>query len=305
MLEPKTNEEQTPAVFDARVEKDYSPKTIGSWLMLLWKGALIGVGAILPGISGGVLCVVFGIYQPMMELLSHPLKSLPKYYKLFIPVILGWAAGFVGLSGLIAELAAKDATVVTSLFIGLIAGMLPSLFKEGARDGRSRSTWTALIVSTAALLAFFLTLKFGAALELTPSIGWFLFCGVLWGVSLIVPGMSSSSVLLFLGLYYPMSKGIAELDMAVVIPFLIGIGVTVLLLARGVNNLFEKHYGVAFHCIIGFVIASTIPIIPYEFKSVGEFLLSLLCAVAGFFIAFYMDKLSARLGSRANTEQLS
>ena len=44
------------------------------------QGAIIGVGAILPGVSGGVLCVAFGIYEPMMELLSHPFKALKKNY---------------------------------------------------------------------------------------------------------------------------------------------------------------------------------------------------------------------------------
>ena len=56
------------------------------------QGAIVGAGAILPGISGGVLCVSFGIYQPMMALLSHPVKSFKKYYSLFIPFLIGWIA---------------------------------------------------------------------------------------------------------------------------------------------------------------------------------------------------------------------
>ena len=53
------------------------------------QGAVVGVGAILPGVSGGVLCVAFGIYEPMMAMLTHPVKSFKKYYKLFIPFIIG------------------------------------------------------------------------------------------------------------------------------------------------------------------------------------------------------------------------
>jgi putative membrane protein len=52
---------------------------LGTCLLLVLSGILIGGGAILPGISGGVLCVIFGIYRPMMELLSHPKRALPKY----------------------------------------------------------------------------------------------------------------------------------------------------------------------------------------------------------------------------------
>ena len=42
------------------------------WVLRVLQGMLVGVGAVLPGISGGVLCVVFGIYKPVMELLSNP-----------------------------------------------------------------------------------------------------------------------------------------------------------------------------------------------------------------------------------------
>ena len=62
------------------------------WLLRLLQGAIIGAGAVLPGISGGVLCVIFGIYQPMMELLAHPFKMFKKYYMMFIPILLGVAA---------------------------------------------------------------------------------------------------------------------------------------------------------------------------------------------------------------------
>lgn len=276
-------------------ERDYTPKTLSKWIALFFEGMVIGVGAILPGVSGGVLCVVFGIYPPMMELLAHPIKSIPKYYKLFIPVILGWVVGFLALAGVIADLAAKNEVLVTSLFIGLIVGMFPSLFREGAREGRTKGCWAALILSTLSLLTLFFVLKYGTGISVTPNIGWFLFCGAFWGISLIVPGMSSSSVLMFLGLYYPMSAGIAKLDPAVLIPFLIGIIVTVLLLARGVNTLFKRYYGIAFHCIIGFVIASTVPIVPTAFSSALELVFALLLGIAGFFIAFFMDRFGDRI----------
>ena len=68
-------------------------------LLLLLQGALTGAGAILPGISGGLLCAAFGIYEPMMELLSHPRRAFKKHYRLFLPFLAGWAAGFVLLAG--------------------------------------------------------------------------------------------------------------------------------------------------------------------------------------------------------------
>ena len=256
------------------------------------QGAIIGAGAILPGISGGVLGVAFGIYQPMMAVLAKPFQNLKLYWRMFIPIFIGWAAGFLGLAGVIAKLLDINAAVIVSLFVGLIAGTFPSLFREGAKEGRTKGMWVALAISTIALLAFFYFLKSGQQAAVTPSFGWYIFCGVLWGISLIVPGMSSSSILLFLGLYQPMSAGIAALDINVLAPFAIGIISTVILLARVVNHLFEKHYGIAFYCVIGFVIASTIPIIPLSFTGVGEALLCVVAAAAGFVGSFLMDRWS-------------
>ena len=154
--------------------------------------------------------------------------------------------------------------------------------------------WVALTISSAVLLAFFYALKFSTQTTVTPSFGWYIFCGVLWGFSLIIPGMSSSSTLLFLGLYQPMSEGIAALNWHVLLPFAIGMIGTVLLLARLVNQLFERHYGIAFFCVIGFVIASTIPIIPTAFAGVGEALLSILAVVVGFFASYYLERVGGK-----------
>ena len=267
---------------------------VRKFIVLVVQGAIIGAGAILPGISGGVLCVAFGIYQPMMAILAKPFKNIPRYWRMFIPILIGWIAGFIGLAKVISDLLEVNSAVVTSLFIGLIAGTFPSLFKEGAKNGRTKGMWAALFISTAALLAFFYVLKYGSHMAVTPSFGWYVFCGVLWGISLIVPGMSSSSVLLMLGLYKPMSAGIAALDIAVLGPFAIGIIGTVVLLARLVNGLFDKHYGIAFYCVIGFVIASTIPIIPLKFTGFGEALVCIAVAGAGFAGSLLMDRWSAK-----------
>lgn len=277
--------------------QDASPIGLGQvkqFIVRVIQGAVIGAGAILPGISGGVLAVAFGIYQPMMAVLAKPVQNVKIYWKMFIPITIGWAIGFLGLAGVIAKLLSVNATVVVSLFIGLILGTFPSLFREGSQKGRTKGMWVALAISSAVLLAFFYTLKFSTQTTVTPSFGWYIFCGVLWGFSLIIPGMSSSSTLLFLGLYQPMSEGIATLNWQVLLPFAIGMIGTVLLLARLVNQLFERHYGIAFFCVIGFVIASTIPIIPTAFAGVGEALLSILAVVVGFFASYYLERVGGK-----------
>ena len=100
------------------------------WLRDLLCGALIGAGAILPGVSGGVLAVVFDVYRPMMETLAHPGRGIRKYWHIFLPLGIGWAVGFLGLAkGISVAYALSDAATVW-LFIGLIAGTFPALWRE-------------------------------------------------------------------------------------------------------------------------------------------------------------------------------
>ncbi len=297
------SEEQNPAQENPAAKKQNKGLLqVRTFVVRVIQGAIIGAGAILPGISGGVLGVAFGIYQPMMAVLAKPLQNFKLYWRMFIPIATGWAAGFLGLAGLIAQLLSVNAAVVVSLFVGLILGTFPSLFREGARDGRTKGMWIALAVSTALLLAFFYLLKGGVQTTVSPSFGWFVFCGVLWGISLIVPGMSSSSLLIFLGLYQPMTAGIAAFDVSVLGPFAIGIIATIILLARLVNHLFEKHYGIAFYCVIGFVIASTIPIIPVSFAGIGEAALCVVALAGGFAGSFLMDRWSEKLPQEQKKE---
>lgn len=225
----------------------------------------------------------------MMNLLAHPIKTLKIHYALFIPVIIGCAVGFFGLAKVVEWMFASESRITVCLFIGLIVGMLPSLFKDAGIHGRTKASWASLVISFLVLFAFLSLLGTKSDLTIAPNIFWYFFCGVVWGMSLIVPGMSSSSILIFLGLYQPMTSGIANLDFAVLIPLFIGILTTAGLLARLVQRLFDRHHSIMSHIVLGVVIASTVVIIPFQFAGTSEFLFCLLSAVVGFFLAWGLD----------------
>lgn len=260
------------------------------WLILLLQGAIIGTGAILPGVSGGVLCVAFGIYEPMMALFEHPVHSLKKYYGLFVPIIVGGLIGFVFLAKAVEIFFSAYAAIAMALFSGLICGTLPGLFQSSV-ERYSTKGWTGFIVTMALAYVFFSIMKEGMGNSIAPNAGWYLFCGIIWGLSMIVSGLSSSSLLLFMGLYQPMAAGIGSLDMAVLIPLGIGFVLTVLSLARVMNRLLANHYAIVAKIILGFVIASIIMILPTSFAGVTDIFISFLAFVVGFWFARWMDQL--------------
>lgn len=208
----------------------FSLKTV---LLRLVQGFIIGAGGILPGISGGVLSVIFGIYRPVMEVLAHPLNGLRRHLSLLLPVGAGAILGFLCGGGLILVLFDRSEKLATCLFIGLILGTLPSLWAEAGAQGRGRGAYLSCAASFLALSAVLLYAQYGAFYTMRPGFLGFLFCGLLWGLSLIVPGMTSSSILMAVGLFTPMAEGFARLDMAVILPWLLGMALIVLTLARG------------------------------------------------------------------------
>ena len=269
---------------------------VGEIIMRLIHGSIIGLGAVLPRISGGVLCVVFGVYKPIMELLSHPFKAIKKYAKLLIPIVIGIGIVFLAISKLLGFLLNKYPDPSVCLFVGLIAGMLPSLFREAGEKGRSKGSFISLGICFVVVLALLLGLN-AIHVTIVPNFGWYLFCGFCIALSVIAPGMSFSTLLMPLGLYTPLVEGIGNLDFSVLIPAGIGALITVILLAKAIDTLMNRHYSIAFHGIIGIVIAATIVIIPFKSFTVGikEAVINIVCIAAGIIIALVLDKFNSKV----------
>ena len=257
-------------------------------VLLFFQGVLIGTGAILPGISGGVLCVAFGIYEPMMAFLSHPISSFKKNYKFLITIILGGGVGFILLAKIVESFLAFSAVAAMFLFCGLICGTVPELMRKSAQAG-SEKGWAFFIIALIGSYIFFNVLDDGVTGNIQPGFWWYVFCGAIWGLCMVVPGLSSSSILLFMGLYQPMAKGIGDLDPYVLVPLLLGFFVTIAITARIMNMLIEKYYGIVSKVILGFVISSVLMIAPTMFEGPMQVVTGLVCFTAGFVIAMWMD----------------
>ena len=257
-------------------------------------GILIGAGAILPGVSGGVLAVAFDLYRPFMEMLTHPKRALPKYWRLIPALGLGGLIGFFGFAKGISAALNVSAAVTTWAFIGLIVGTVPSLYREAGKEGRSRASWVSLFLCAGAIFAGLFYVSRVLSVHLEPSFWSFTLCGALFGLGIVVPGLATSSVLMALDLYQPIVRGLSEMNLSVLLSTLPGMALTVLLLARLVNWVFQKHYSVAFHGILGVVIASTMVIVPVEYAGAGEVVLSAVCAAVSFLLAFSLSGLDRR-----------
>lgn len=260
------------------------------------QGALIGLGVVLPGISGGVLSVVFGVYRPIMELLSDPVHKWRIRLPGLFPYMIGSAAGFFGVANLLSYILETYPEPSVCVFVGLIVGMLPSLWREAGEQGRTVENVILSCVTLVAMISLLFWLQ-NSQNTVEPGFFSFLFCGFAFALSVIAPGMSFSTILMPLGLYTPFVEGIGHMRPEVLLPGVAGCVVTFICLAKLVNRLFERHYAVMFHGILGIVGAATVMTVPW-----GSFATSadaasrnLFCMAAGIVAAILLDFMNEQL----------
>ncbi len=282
-------------------------------------GAFIGIGAILPGLSGGVMCVVFGVYQPLMETLASPFKGVKKYWKMLLPILIGLAIGFVGFAGILDVLLENYPLPMQAAFVGLILGTFPALWKEAGEEKRTGGSWVTIILSFVLMFLIFAILgskgdeptqiaKLVGSIfpigniSIKPNFFWYIVSGVICGISIIVPGMSFSSPLMCLGLFEPLTanlKALTKLDLSVVVSFVLPLGIgalaTIFLLAKPVNWLFKKCNSIAYHFVLGTLLASTVLLIPIQFGDITEALFCIEVLALGFFAGYFLDLIQSKV----------
>ena len=233
-----------------------------SWLTRIIKGIVIALGFILPGISGGVLAAILGIYERMIVFLAHPFKDFKENVLYFIPVAIGMLLGIGLFSYPIEYLLENYQVYVLWSFAGTIIGTIPSLLKESTRESDRDKIdlawfWTTFIISGIGLYA----LNFVVGI-LTPSFFNFILAGSLLALGVLVPGLSPSNLLLILGLYAPMLTGFKTFDLfGTFLPIGIGTGATLIIFSKLMDYALNNYHSRVYHFIIGIVLSSTILIL--------------------------------------------
>ena len=265
------------------------------------QGALIGAGGVLPGVSGGVLAVLFGVYKPLMKFLAHPLKEWKNCLMQLWPIFVGVVIGYIGIAKLLAEVLVRYESQALALFVGMTIGIMPSLFREAGEKGRDGKNWLSMAVVFAVALTLLIVCRV-MQITIVPNFFWNMFGGFALVLSIIAPGMSSSVLLLPLQatnaagdtftFYEHITGAIGNLDFAVLLPIGVGAALTLVLLTKAIDWLLNAHYAVTFHGIIGIVIAATIFTVPVAAftAGVGSCLIHIVFVVVGAVVTLALDK---------------
>lgn len=233
-----------------------------SWISKIIKGIVIALGFILPGISGGVLAAILGIYERMIRFLAHPFKQFKEDVIYFLPVAIGMLLGIALFSYPIEYLLENYQVYVLWSFAGAIIGTIPSLLKESTRSSERDAIdfiwlWSTFIISGIALYG----LNFVVG-SLSATFLNFTLAGSLLALGILVPGLSPSNLLLILGLYAPMLAGFKSFDLfGTFLPIGIGLVITLIAFSKLMDYALRVYQSRVYHFIIGIVLSSTLLIL--------------------------------------------
>lgn len=291
------------------------------FLSKLLAGFVIGAGAIIPGLSGGILAVSMGIYQKTIEAVTGFFKAPKKNFTFLLPLAIGGIIGWVLFMLLIDKTYAKFQTEVICLFLGLVVGSIPSFIRE-ANDGKPFDKKNIIFTVIGFVFAFSLVLlsmltgnvQAGESREMTPLLA--MLCGAVVMFGVVTPGVSTSFIIINMNAYESFLNVFAHFfdDPARNIVFaafaavgLLIVAVPMLLLARTVLRRFHCQ---SFYFLFGILLATLAGCIVQEvIRNLGgvkfwEVILFIVLFIGGVIASFFMEKAMQKLKDKDQEGQL-
>ena len=255
------------------------------------KGIFIGAGAIVPGVSSGVLCVIFGIYEKLLDSVLNFFKDIRHNIKFLFPIALGVGIGVLLFSNILNYLLYEFPIQTKSIFIGLIIGTIPSLIKEVNEKEKFKSQNVAYLLI--ALAIGIITVVLEKRMSIVSNIDgmnimYLVMCGAIMSIGIVVPGVSSTIILMLLGVYSVYLQSVANLYLPVLIPLGIGLILGSIIVMKLTKKLLENYYAKTFYSIIGFTIGSIFVLLP-QGMTLMETILCVLCVILGIYISHIPD----------------
>jgi putative membrane protein len=259
------------------------------------KGALIGAANTIPGVSGGTLAVVTGIYDRLVDAIAHFFGGAGGWranLRFLIPIAIGVGVGILGFARVVDFFLRRYPDQTAFFFIGLILGSLPFIVKTGF-GGRLR--WRYLppgLITFAVLLSMALAGRPPQSEPITTVTA--LTALVLFGgglvssATMVIPGISGSFILLVIGLYSTLIAAARDINLAVLGVFAAGAGVGIVLISKFISFLLARFHAVTYAAIVGLVLGSVVTLWPGTPPGLLAGLVDLAVVAGGFAAAFFL-----------------
>jgi putative membrane protein len=270
-------------------------------LTLIIKGAFIGLANIIPGVSGGTIAITMGLYEKLINTISHFFKNFKENMKFLIPIGIGAVLAILLASKLIGFSLDNYPFPTTIFFVGLIVGGLPMLYRKTGTNNKNFSNLITLIIAFSLVLLITVLGNDNnvVSFDNLTVFGYFklFIVGLIAAATMIIPGISGSFILILLGYYKPIITTVSNLtnfdnltnNIIILVPFGIGIIIGVVVISKMIEFLLKKYEIKTYFAIIGIVLASIIMIIKPLFElnvDIIQIIIGLILGLTGYFTAY-------------------
>ena len=279
-------------------------KKIKDNFILFIKGFIMGIANVIPGVSGGTLAFILGVFKDFVGSISNIFKSFKKSVLFLLPIVLGMGVAVVASSKLIETCLNYYPLATILFFVGLILGGVPILFNKIKREMKSIPNYIIFIIMFSFILLFTFVISGEKNVELVSLtfIDYILLfiVGAVASASMVIPGISGSMVLMTVGYYNSILATVSDIfnfanfwhNVSILIPFGLGVIVGILLIAKLITFLLNKFEVKTYFAIFGFIFSSLIVMF---FKNninfnIIEFIIGLVLMVGGFLISYFIAK---------------
>lgn len=270
-------------------------------ILLLLKGFIMGIANIIPGVSGGTLAIILGIYEKLIDVLSAFWKNLKKNILFVLPLLIGMGLALIAGSFVIDWGLENFPIATTMFFVGLVIGGIPFIYMKVHKKYSVVNVIIFLVIFALVVFISVISMKNSVSLDKLNflEIVKLFVVGVIAAATMIIPGISGSLVLMNLGYYEPVIDAIKGLtkfsemghNICILLPLGIGVIVGLVLIAKLIKWLLKKFPVQSYFGILAFVVASIVSIVIRMDKSnfnVGELMLGILLMAMGMFITFIL-----------------
>lgn len=260
-----------------------------------WKGIIVGLGGVAPGLSGSVLLIIFGLYQKTLNALAGIVAHFRRNLRFLLPLVSGMFLGVLLFSKLIDYLLAFHEVPTRFCFLGLILGTLPMVWRVVRKEGFSHYHYAIIAVSALLGVGFFHQ-NAGSFPQITdPTLLQCIALGIAVAATAIIPGVDPAVFLSTLGFYEMYVGALADLNFHILLPMVIGLAFGAVGISFIMSVLFRRFY-TGSYCVIFGIFLTMIPnmltprcVLSWDWGSS----LSVIVLVLGFLLSYYLGDFQA------------
>ena len=283
---PRPNQPSVPQPSQSKQSSDVSttPARTDSPKQLLGiyvRGMAMGAADIVPGVSGGTIALIAGIYERLINALGSIGPNLWQIFRqeggikgllavwrqvdatFLLCLVLGIATSFATLAGIIKHLLDNEPLLIWSFFFGLVVATVFILLSEIERWNIGRAVLFATGLGAAVVISSL------PLLTATPSLPYLFFAGAIAICAMILPGISGSFILLLLGAYDTVLEAVHTMNLSIVLTVMAGMVTGLLLFTRALKWLLSRYYQATLALLTGFIAGSLIKVWPWKVDALG------------------------------------